>query len=283
MLKLPVDLFVLVVLFWNAVSCVDAALRGVLEDSLTTMTPLLRLDNDFTIYRQDHEDESELRSPEEMAADDELMARWDISSSTKGLLCIGCVTIDVVFHVFTDGQPRPENIPWWDRTTDELLTPAGIANQQAVLDRHFSKSPFKFNIRPDVRRVVDASLANALITDTAKLQQMRALRTGGSHVANIYWFRGYCNPEVDDNGVSVACGRATFPTSGGIFPDEMYWQGDFVYMCPLCMSNQAAWNVDAKTLSHEIGHWLGLYHTVRILYTPAALSMFVVTRQCCLI
>jgi hypothetical protein len=277
MLKLPVDLFV-VVLFWNAARCIDAA-RGVREGSLT---PLRRLDNDFKIYRNDHEDDSEMRSSEEMAADDELMTRWDISSSTKGLLCIGCVTIDLVFHVFTDGLPPPTNMPLWDSTTDELLTEAGIANQLLALNRHFSLSPFQFNIKT-VRRVVDPTLANALITDTAKLEQMRASRTGGSHVANIYWFRGYCNPKVSSGGgVSVACGRATLPFGGGIFPDETYRQEDFVYMCPLCMSNKDAWGADGKTLTHEVGHWLGLYHTVRILYMPA-LSTLVVTRKCCLI
>jgi hypothetical protein len=43
----------------------------------------------------------------------------------------------------------------------------------------------------------------------SKLQQMRALRKIGSHVANIYWFCGYCNPQVSTNGgVSVAWGMA---------------------------------------------------------------------------
>lgn len=166
-------------------------------------------------------------------------------------LCVGCTNINVYFHIFSDGLPLDSDA---DITMEKLFTSDGITNQMEVLNRQFSKSPFQFTLLATYRSN-NATLANANEeTDEFLIQsQIHSRRRGGKDVLNVYWYEGSCNTE---------CGEATFPQRNGIFPTSMFHSEDYVEMCPKCMSNVLLDEND-PTLAHEVGHWLGLYHTVR--------------------
>lgn len=194
---------------------------------------------------------------EEQAEDAAHMKHWDLSSLQKNALCDGCVLIDMVFHVFSDNQPLRDNAYFWERSTDDLLTDQGIASQMQVLNTQFQGTPFRFNLLW-TNRINNANLANTNPdTNQSNLGQIRSYREGGGNIANVYWFQGYCQAVGNSNSVSTSCGQATFPSR------RTDYSGDYIYMCPLCMSNEDAWDENAASLVHELGHWLGLYHTVR--------------------
>lgn len=196
-------------------------------------------------------------NPAELDLDMKRMRKWGRGRSrAEGSLetvCIGCVNINMYFHVFTNGTtPSPDHDPTVDPSPDDLLSDEGIANQMQVLTQQFTGSPFTFTLVETIR-YINVSLANAdERTQGSLVEAIHANRRGGKDVANVYWYSGSCKTE---------CGEATFPNGLGIFPSDVYDQGDYIEMCPYCMANSL---LDDRnpTLTHELGHWLGLLHTV---------------------
>lgn len=137
------------------------------------------------------------------------------------------------FHVITDGSSGDADV------TDEE-----IAAQLAVLNEHYAGSGFSF-VQAGVTRTTNAAwyAMGAGVEGQAKA----ALRKGDKATLNIY-IAG-----VGDD----LLGWATFPASYAGDP-----KGDGVVVLNASLPGGSATPYDlGLTAVHEVGHWLGLYHT----------------------
>jgi len=163
----------------------------------------------------------------------------------------GSVVFDVVWHVITS------------TSGDGALTDQQIADQIAVLNSAYSgndtqydgsggsDSPFRFAVGPDHGLTINRPAANnawfnAGPGSSAEAQMKAALRVGDAATLNIY-----------SNSGGGYLGWATFPTSYASSPTL-----DGVVLLYASLPGAGATPYDeGDTLTHEAGHWLGLYHT----------------------
>jgi hypothetical protein len=155
---------------------------------------------------------------------------------------VGSVTIPVYFHVINKG--------------------AGIANgdipqsqidaQIKVLNDSFSgltggvNTPFRFSLT-QVTRTTNATWYTMSPGSTAEAQAKTALRMGGKNALNIY----------SANPGSGLLGWATFPSSYVNNPTD---DGVVILYSSVPGGTASPYNL-GDTGTHEVGHWLGLYHT----------------------
>jgi len=154
-------------------------------------------------------------------------------SCAAGKTCIG-----VVFHVVTDGNGNGD-VP--DATIDA---------QMAVINQAFGGSdgggmPYAFDLLKTTR-TADRKWYTGCY-GRAERSMKSALREGGPQTLNIY----SCRPS---NGI---LGFATFPTS---YSSQPSLDGVVILDESMLGGTAAPYN-QGDTLTHEIGHWLGLYHT----------------------
>jgi hypothetical protein len=142
--------------------------------------------------------------------------------------------VNVYLHVITNtsGQGAP--------------TQAMITNQMTVLNNAYASKGFSFNLVS-----TDTTANNTWYTvqpgTTAETQMKTALRKGTADDLNLY---------VANIGGGLL-GWATFPSSYASAPSK-----DGVVMLTASMpgGSAAPYNL-GDTATHEVGHWLGLYHT----------------------
>lgn len=143
------------------------------------------------------------------------------------------VSIPVYFHVITNsaGQGAP--------------TQQQIDAQIAVLNAAYASSGFSFDLV-----AVDTSANDSWYTCTGgacETQMKSALRQGGANALNVY----------ANNMAGGLLGWATFPWSYASNPSN-----DGVVILTASMPGGSAAPYDeGDTGTHEVGHWLGLYHT----------------------
>ncbi|XXX74959.1 zinc metalloprotease [Sorangium sp. So ce134] len=133
---------------------------------------------------------------------------------------------------------------------------AGISNgdvpqsmidaQIAVLNDAYATTRFQFDLA-SVDRTTNSSWYTMRLGSSAERQAKRALRQGGPDHLNLYT----ANP---GGGL---LGWATFPSSYSANPTD---DGVVVLYSSLPGGSAAPYN-QGDTGTHEIGHWLGLYHT----------------------
>ena len=154
----------------------------------------------------------------------------------------GSVTIPVWVHVLRSS------------TTTGNVSNARIAQQIAVLNEAFAgltggkgtDTPFRFELA-GTTRTTNATWYNSCDASGIEAQMKSALRRGGAETLNIY----SCNPG------SGLLGWATFPSWYADDPDS---DGVVVLDQSLPGGNAAPYDL-GDTATHEVGHWLGLYHT----------------------
>jgi hypothetical protein len=143
--------------------------------------------------------------------------------------------IDVYFHVIrtnttVSGGDVPDN---------------RIASQINVLNSAFAVYNFSFNL-VEVTRTTNSTWFSGCY-GSAESAMKNALRQGGANALNIY----SCRPS---GGI---LGYATFPSSYNSQP-----QLDGVVILDQSMpGGSAAPYNEGDTGTHEVGHWMGLYHT----------------------
>jgi hypothetical protein len=148
-------------------------------------------------------------------------------------LAAAATTIPVHFHVITSasGQGAPSS--------------QQINDQIAVLNAAFASSGFSFSLAS-----VDTSANDSWYSCTGgscETQMKSALRQGGANALNIY----------ANNMTGGLLGWATFPSS---YASQPLMDGVVILTASMPGGSADPYNL-GDTGTHEVGHWMGLYHT----------------------
>ncbi len=159
-------------------------------------------------------------------------AKRDGQTGMTAAASAGSKLVNVYFHVISSGSTG--NVP------DSM-----IANQITVLNNAYGISGYSF-ILADTDRTNNTTWYNGCY-GSAERKMKNALRRGTADDLNIY----SCNPS------SGILGYATFPSSYKRSPSL-----DGVVILDQSMPGGTAkpYN-EGDTGTHEVGHWMGLYHT----------------------
>jgi len=161
-------------------------------------------------------------SDEEIAKSEKVMAKYPKQDFSR----MRNIVIQAYFHVITDGDTGK-------------LTDAQIASSINVLNVGFGPT-FTFNLAGKTE-TDNRYWYNDINSETAFKS---ALRVGGCDVLNIYSTSGF-----------GALGFAYYPDSCSYNPND-----GVVIASSTTPGGEFPYN-EGKTLTHEVGHFLGLYHT----------------------
>ncbi|WP_425455267.1 zinc metalloprotease [Allorhizocola rhizosphaerae] len=144
------------------------------------------------------------------------------------------ITIPVVWHVISeDGTRANGNI------SDTMIN-----SQITVLNQAFATAGFGFNLQT-VNRVTNPAWYPIVYGSSTEKQMKAALRVGGAGTLNVY------SGDLSDD----LLGWATFPKSKINSTD-----GVVILAESVPGGSAAPYNL-GDTATHEVGHWLNLYHT----------------------
>jgi len=150
-------------------------------------------------------------------------------------------TVNVYFHIVSQDSS----------TSGGSVTDAQVANQVRVLNDAYSQAGLTWNLA-NVTRTVNTEWFQRAAPNTAQQQAMKnSLRQGSSRDLNVYTvgFRS-------GSGAGLL-GYATFPQEYNARPQD---DGVVILHSSLPGGTSAPYNL-GHTLTHEVGHWVGLYHT----------------------
>lgn len=159
----------------------------------------------------------------------------------RGNSRLSAITIPVYFHVINRGSGIANG-----NVSDQMLRA-----QMRVLNDSYSgatggaATPFRFELA-GVTRTTNADWFSMGIQSSEERRAKAALRQGGANALNIY---------TTDGGGYL--GWATFPSRYQSQPTQ---DGVVVYYDSLPGGSLVPYN-EGDTATHEVGHWLGLYHT----------------------
>jgi hypothetical protein len=143
-------------------------------------------------------------------------------------------TINVFFHIL--------------KTTSGVgsVTTAQINNQISVLNAAYASTGWQFNL-VSIDTTVNNSFANMSFGSSAEFQAKAALRQGSADDLNLY----------SANIGGGLLGWATFPSD---FASDPSADGVVLLFSSLPGGTAAPYNL-GDTATHEVGHWMGLFHT----------------------
>jgi hypothetical protein len=144
--------------------------------------------------------------------------------------------INVYFHVIRKGTG----------VSNGDITTTMINDQMNVLNAAFSQWGWQFNL-VTVTRTTNSTWFNGCYSSGTESKMKSALRQGTADDLNIY----SCNPS---QGI---LGYATFPSSYASSPSK---DGVVILYSSVPGGTAAPYN-EGDTGTHEVGHWMGLYHT----------------------
>ncbi|WP_232536878.1 zinc metalloprotease [Cystobacter fuscus] len=147
----------------------------------------------------------------------------------------GSVNINVYWHVINNGTS----------TSQGNISDAAIASQISVLNAAYANTPFKFTLK-----ATDRTTNSSWYTcsgGACEKKMKAALRQGTAADLNIY----------SNNMGQGLLGWATFPSS---YASQPSLDGVVILYSSLPGGTAAPYN-EGDTATHEVGHWLGLYHT----------------------
>jgi hypothetical protein len=163
--------------------------------------------------------------------------------SEEGMRQPGSITINVRWHVVNRGEG----------VANGNITQAMIDNQIAVLNQAYSgqaggyNTPFRFVLQSVDRTMNTAWFAQN--TEDDEYNMKVALHGGGFGTLNIY------SAGMNDGTL----GWAYVPEE---IQQYLHYDGVVLLHTTVPGGSEAPYNL-GDTLTHEVGHWLGLYHTFR--------------------
>jgi len=153
------------------------------------------------------------------------------------LRTVGSVVVPVAFHVINNGPG----------IANGDVPDADIDAQINVLNAAYANTPFQFALATSTTHTTNANWYTMAPGSAEEAEAKAALRTGGPDRLNLYT----ANPGGN------LLGWATFPQDYKRSPSN---DGVVVLFSSLPGGSAAPYNL-GDTATHEIGHWLGLYHT----------------------
>jgi hypothetical protein len=162
-----------------------------------------------------------------------------LSAARSGVTSAATVsggTVDVYFHVVNQGTG----------VNNGDITAQMITDQMNVLNAAYSPWGWQFNLVA-TDRTTNSSWYNTCDQSSTETAMKTALRKGTAATLNLYT----CNP---GGGL---LGWATFPSSYASSPKM---DGVVMLYSSLPGGSAVPYNL-GDTATHEIGHWMGLYHT----------------------
>ena len=180
--------------------------------------------------------------PNSLSADQ--VSKLGEPSRSKALRA-GSVRIDTVYHVISDHELSAAERRRWTTM---------IAAQTTVLNQSFggrtsssaASTAFQFR-QVGITWTVNPTWYSMVPNSTAEREAKAALRQGGSSTLNIY----------SANIGAGLLGWATFPQS---YHDQQTKDGVVILDESMPGGNLEIYS-EGDTGTHEVGHWLGLYHT----------------------
>lgn len=181
---------------------------------------------------------------------EEALNRFNSRRSPGQIRNSGSVTIGVFFHVVNkgDGIENGDVPTKWLRDQINVLN-AAYAGADPAAGATSANTPFRFEII-GVDRTTNAAWFNSAIGSEEEREMKAALRVGGPDVLNFYV----------TNAGGVYLGWATFPFW---YEADPLQDGIVVLYSSLPGGNCCGSLVynEGDTGTHEVGHWLGLFHT----------------------
>jgi hypothetical protein len=145
-------------------------------------------------------------------------------------------TIPVYFHVINNGTG----------ISNGDISAQMISDQISILNAAYATTGWQFTLA-STDRTTNASWYTATPGTTAETQMKNALRQGSADDLNIY----------SNNMGGGLLGWATFPTD---YARKPKMDGVVILYSSFPGGTAAPYNL-GDTATHEIGHWMGLYHT----------------------
>ncbi|KAI0796517.1 metalloprotease [Abortiporus biennis] len=154
---------------------------------------------------------------------------------------VAAATVPVYFHVISkDSTTAGGNIP-----------DSQIASQISTLNTDYAGSGLTFTLA-GTTRTVNSQWFNQVGPDSSLQTTMKnQLRQGGANALNVYTV-GF----TSGSGAGLL-GYSTFPSDYSSDPTD---DGVVILFSSLPGGSTTNYN-EGKTLTHEAGHWVGLYHT----------------------
>lgn len=164
-----------------------------------------------------------------------LAAREKEKMSLFGVEPLPLMTVDTFFHVVSISDKPEEGY-----LTDEIL-----AEQLQVLNDDYAASNVTFVLKNTTRTV-----NKAWATDSSEMAMKIALRQGDYKTLNVYFL----------SDLSGLLGYCYFPTTAPEGSTDFTLDGCSILFSSAPNGSATNYNL-GKTVTHEVGHWMGLYHT----------------------
>jgi hypothetical protein len=154
----------------------------------------------------------------------------------------GSVTVNVYWHVINKGS----GIANGDIPQSQITSQINVLNNAYSGVTGGFNTPYRF-VLSSVTRTTNSTWYNLAQGSSAEAQMKSALRVGGANALNIY----------SANLSGGLLGWATFPWWYAGNPSD---DGVVILYSSVPGGTASPYNL-GDTATHEIGHWLGLYHT----------------------
>ncbi|AFE07742.1 metalloprotease MEP1-like protein [Corallococcus coralloides DSM 2259] len=173
----------------------------------------------------------------EPSADEKLEIEAAIAArGVSAKRAVGSVNVPVYFHVIRKGTG----------IANGDIPDSQITAQMNVLNAAYANTPFKFTLA-GTDRTTNATWFNLAQGSTNETNMKNTLRKGGKESLNIY----------TANLSGGLLGWATFPSSYASQPKK---DGVVMLYSSVPGGTASPYN-QGDTGTHEVGHWVGLYHT----------------------